>query len=216
MGDPNERELGRYAHIIDSKRLSITVNSVFEGELGHKEGPKASPVCGEREKCEASLDPLDEVVPHHGIIITHLVPKFAFVVCISLHARLLLSPDVESILGHHGGVGDKEERIDEVHGRKYRHDIVCQLCSAGHDRLRYDQAHEVDEVEAEVRSVPEKETSEELELSNGEVCEGTGLAAFFPKDSNSNVRSLNHVHVIGTVSDSQSRLVLADALDECD
>ena len=64
--------------------------------------------------------------------------------------------------------------------------------------------------------MPEKKTSEELELSNGEVCEGTGLTTFFPKDSNSNVRSLNHVHIIGTVSNGQSRLILADALDECD
>ena len=63
--------------------------------------------------------------------------------------------------------------------------------------------------------MPEEESTEEFELSYCKVSEGTGLSAFFPHDANADVSSLNHIDIVRTVTDCQSCLILADALNEC-
>ena len=64
--------------------------------------------------------------------------------------------------------------------------------------------------------MPEKEPTEEFELSYGEVSKGTRLATLFSHNPNADVRRLDHIDIICTVADCKSSLVLTDTLDEGD
>ena len=57
--------------------------------------------------------------------------------------------------------------------------------------------------------MPEKEPSQELEVANSKVRERARLTSFFPNDPNANMRSLNHIYIIGSISDSQSCRIFA-------
>ena len=64
--------------------------------------------------------------------------------------------------------------------------------------------------------MPEEEPAQILELSDGEVRKGARLSPLFSRDSDANVRSLNHIDVVGTIANRQSRLPLTVLLDEAD
>ena len=84
--------------------------------------------------------------------------------------------------------------------------VKDQFVRARDRLLRDDQADEVSNVEAEGATVPEEEATEVAELSDCEVGEGAGLTALFADDSDAHVGRLDHVDVVGAVSNRQGRL----------
>jgi hypothetical protein len=61
-----------------------------------------------------------------------------------------------------------------------------------------------DEALSELSSVPEQESSQILELGERIVREGSSLVSFFSEDADSNVGLLDHVDIVGSVTNSQS------------
>jgi hypothetical protein len=59
----------------------------------------------------------------------------------------------------------------------------------------------------------EEESAEELELPDCIIRVSSCLVAFLAKDTNTNVGLLDHVHVISTISDSQSNSLRIIVLD---
>ena len=64
--------------------------------------------------------------------------------------------------------------------------------------------------------MPKEETPQVLKLAYGEVGEWTRLVALFADYADAHVRRLNHVHIVSTVTNCQSCLVLAESSDEAD
>ena len=62
--------------------------------------------------------------------------------------------------------------------------------------------------------MPEKESAQELELVDCEVGKRAGLASLFAHDTDANMSSLNHIDIVGPVTDRQSSLVLAMGSNE--
>ena len=59
----------------------------------------------------------------------------------------------------------------------------------------------------------EEESAEELELPDCIIRVSSCLVAFLSKDTNSNVGLLDHVHVISSITDSQSNSLRIIVLD---
>ena len=59
----------------------------------------------------------------------------------------------------------------------------------------------------------EEESAEELELTYGIIRVASCLIPFLAKNTNTNVGLLDHVHVISTISDSQSNSLRIIVLD---
>mgnify|MGYP001626726200 CR=1 FL=1 len=64
--------------------------------------------------------------------------------------------------------------------------------------------------------MPEKETAQELELEDGEVGKWASLASLFAHDTDANMGSLDHIDIVSTITDRQSRLVLAMGSNKLD
>jgi hypothetical protein len=62
----------------------------------------------------------------------------------------------------------------------------------------------------------EQELSKVSELSNRNIRTSCGLKTFHTADTNTNMRSLNHGHVVGTITNCQKNglLVALDKLDD--
>ena len=64
--------------------------------------------------------------------------------------------------------------------------------------------------------MPEEKPAQEFELADGKVRERAGLTALFPKDSDTYMRRLDHVHIVSSIANSQRRLVFAVGSYEAD
>ena len=59
----------------------------------------------------------------------------------------------------------------------------------------------------------EEESAKELELPDGIIRVSSCLVAFLAKDTNTNVGLLDHVHIISSITDSQSNSLRIIVLD---
>ena len=64
--------------------------------------------------------------------------------------------------------------------------------------------------------MPEEKTTQVLKLAYSEVWEWAGLAAFFTNDTHANVCCLNHVNIVGAVSNRQRCFTFTEGAYETD
>lgn len=74
----------------------------------------------------------------------------------------------------------------------------------------------VDKVNAKLTTMPEKESSEIFELGNGVIRESSSLVSLFSEDTDTNIGGLDHVHIVGTISNTQRSALLKLVSDHCD
>ena len=126
------------------------------------------------------------------------------------------SVDKHEPVGHQ----EIESRDDQViHRLETRHAVLerdAVLGNSVHDTL--DQSHdsEVLDSPAEATTVPEERAAQVLIAWDSIVSESGSLVSFLAHKTDTKVSRLDHVDVVGTVTDSKSDLVASELAHESD
>lgn len=94
--------------------------------------------------------------------------------------------------------------------------IRVELLRTAQLSLEEHDAEEEDELGSKSATVPEYKSTQVREVGNGKVTEGCCLSAFLAHDADANGSSLDHVYVVGSVTDGKSeraRVILHDIPD---
>ncbi len=80
--------------------------------------------------------------------------------------------------------------------------IVEQIRQTDEKTLKQSKAQEMCESPAERSPMPEHQPSQIFKLRNGEITERSSLVTFLAIDTYTYMCLLNHIHIVGSVSDS--------------
>jgi len=119
-------------------------------------------------------------------------------------------------VGHQDVEASNEEVINRLEARGTVGELDTVLGGGVDDRLNEHHDREVLDSPAVATTVPEQSSSEVLKAGNGIVSEGGSLVSLFAHQAEAKISRLDHVHVVGTVADSQSDLAVGELLHEGD
>lgn len=150
------------------------------------------------------------------VVAWHCKLKFRLVFVVLSEADDLLEPLIEAVESCEHKHGEKE--VNENRGSAVAsYDVVEEWGQSKHRCFDNNENAEVYNLDGEVLTVPEHQAAQVGELVDCKVGECGGLVAFFAHDANTYMCLLDHVDVVGAITDSESDTAgdfFSDCLDK--